>query len=104
MKRINTEQLAAIKALETQYGLERLTEGVVWAREKSMTFGQSIGSIRTALKNWGKSKSSPNGSKPNARNNPRGRDSAPASNRPTPEQLKRDLELKAARDARLRDV
>lgn len=62
-KRLNPEQKTAIHELETQYGLQRLTDGVVWAREKNMALGQAIGSIRTALKHWGAAKPS-NGSKP----------------------------------------
>jgi hypothetical protein len=60
-KRLNAEQKTAIKEMETQYGLQRVTDGVVWAREKNMALGQSIGSIRTALKNWGAHKPAANG-------------------------------------------
>lgn len=60
-KRLNSEQKTAILALETQYGIERLTECVVWAREKNFPLGQSIGSIRTAIKNWGHPRYGSNG-------------------------------------------
>lgn len=63
-KRLNPEQKAAISALETQYGLPRLTECVVWAREKNLALGQAIGSIRTAIKHWGEPKAGANGKKP----------------------------------------
>lgn len=56
-KRLNAEQKAAIAEMENQYGLQRVTDGVVWAREKNMALGQAIGSIRTALKNWGTKRS-----------------------------------------------
>jgi hypothetical protein len=59
-KRLNQEQKVAIEEIEKQYGLQRVTDGVVWAREKNMPLGHAIGSIRTALKNWGATKH-PNG-------------------------------------------
>ncbi len=62
-KRLNDEQKDAILKMESAYGLERLTECIVWAREKNLPLGQAIGSIRTAIKHWGESKSSANGKK-----------------------------------------
>jgi hypothetical protein len=60
-KRMNSCQAAAVLAMETTYGIERLKAGADWAAKIGMSLGKAITSMETALKKWDKPKPANNG-------------------------------------------
>lgn len=56
-KRFKTNaQRDAVLAMEREHGTEKLLDVTRWAAEKGMGVGQAVGSVRSALPNWGKPK------------------------------------------------
>lgn len=56
-KRYKTNaQRDAVQAMEQEHGTTKLLEVARWAAERGMSVGQAVGSVRTALPNWGKPK------------------------------------------------
>jgi hypothetical protein len=58
-----TKQRDGVLALEQQFGLKKLRDGVDWAAKRGMNLGGALLSLEKALPNWGQTKTNGNGSR-----------------------------------------